>query len=338
MPNQVVSVKNPEGLVTTLKDRVLGHAVVATSVATASSVGAVSSLPGVYQAFTVPLVSATTRKIVYALLVEPSHNYVQRLAMGYLAEATAANLISTGMAPYALAAVSGTAVFTTLATISIACSAMQGVREAYKAYSVPSNIEQRLIIVDASKQKLKDESFITRPELEGILRDYQSNSCIRRTLSFFARPFNKSGEVASLEKYLAANPSMDFISLKDLSQAMAGNGKQYKYRLSALDDHHPIYKNVLSATDRVINKVLESSFLSSAERNKAYKILGLNPEEELTQTKVDKAFRKASLNYHPDREAGSNEKFQEAMQAKKVLSEHVIKLEREASVLRAASI
>jgi hypothetical protein len=258
--------------------------------------------------------------------------------MGYLAEATAANLISTGMAPYALAAVSGTAVFTTLATISIACSAIQGVREAYKAYSVPSNIEQRLIIVDAPKQKLKDESFITRPQLEGILKDYQSNSGIRRTLSFFARPFNKSGEVVSLEKYLAANPAMDFISLKDLSQAMAANGKQYKYRLSALDDHRPIYKNVLSATDRVINKVLESSFLSSAERNKAYKILGLNPEEELTQTKVDKAFRKASLNYHPDREAGSNEKFQEAMQAKKVLSEHVIKLEREASVLRASSI
>ena len=50
-----------------------------------------------------------------------------------------------------------------------------------------------------------------------------------------------------------------------------------------------------------------------------YKILGVS--EEATADEIKKAFRKLAMKYHPDKEGGDKEKFQEVNEAHGVLSD-----------------
>lgn len=324
----VISLQNQElSLTSLLRNRALEYPIIATTAATVSSVVAASNLPIVYSTITTPLVSAATRQVILSLFSHPGQTYFQRLAMGYFAETSAANMISSGMAPYVLGAASGATVFSVLAATSLIYSSLQGMRQAYRAYSYQLN--EQLVIYP---QVEVEQYFISRIELENIIKTYQSKSPIRRTLGLFISPCNKSGEIANLEKYLVANPDTDFVSLHDLSKAMVGNGVKYKYRLTALSNHHSIdngREGILSATDAVLNSIIRSSFLTTSDRLDALKTLGLNPCQIPSKDELNKAFRRESLKHHPDRPDGSKEKFQQIAAAKDYLDKFLGKLEHD---------
>lgn len=288
------------------------------SIAAATSTTAAASLPGIHALVTAPTVSWTVRNGLAYALSGPGQTLLQRAATQYMAEAAAVNLVAQGYAPYVLGAAAGGTVLTVLTAYSCATTAYRIGRWAYNRHCAANQPEMLAIEFHSAapnQAQAEADYVIARAKLEAIINDYQTQSPARACLSFFRAMNAQSAEIAQISQYLADNPNLQYISLKQLADTTRLIGQAL--RVQALENHQRIEAPQGSGTNATINQIIDSSV--NAKLITALDTLGIalaNDGQMPTQQEINQAYRAAALATHPDRPTGSEAAFKAVAEAK----------------------